>query len=115
MITVETNDPVKFSNVAGDDKKVKRQEKFGKIQERARRWDEAGVFGALKNLALTPKTDSTAASNSPADTKDNPDYTPPEDTKKPMNKYLKWGLIVGGVALVGFSVYYFGVKKKANK
>jgi LPXTG-motif cell wall-anchored protein len=31
-----------------------------------------------------------------------------------MNKYLKWSLIIGGVALVGFGVYYFGFRKKAK-
>jgi hypothetical protein len=31
-----------------------------------------------------------------------------------MNPYLMWGLIIGGVAITGFAVYWFGFRKKAS-
>jgi len=113
MITVETKDPVVFSNADGD-KKTKRQERIAKLQERGKRWDEAGVFSALKNLALTPKGETATTTTTTVG--ETPVYEVPavEDTKQPMNKYLKWSLIIGGVALVGFGVYYFGFRKKAK-
>ena len=37
---------------------------------------------------------------------------PPEPTKEPMSKGLKIGLIIGGVAVVGFAVYWFAIRKK---
>jgi hypothetical protein len=32
--------------------------------------------------------------------------------KEPMSKGMKIGLIVGGVAIVGFAVYWFAIRKK---
>jgi hypothetical protein len=120
MITVETKDPVVFSNANGD-KKAKREERITKLQERGKRWDEAGVFSALKNLALTPKGENTTTSQGVVDTsgggvldENKPPIPPVDDTPNKLKPWQKWSLIIGGVALVGYGVYYFGFRKKAK-
>lgn len=113
MITVETKDPVVFSNANGD-KKAKRQERISKLQERGKRWDEAGVFSAIKNLALTPKGETTLPTVTPTGTTETYDTPPVEDVKQPMKTWKKVALIGGGLAIIGFAVYYFGFRKKAK-
>lgn len=114
MITVETNKPV-FSNAKGktltaEEKKARRSEQYEGAKNIYQKGKESGLLSAIENLALNVGNKAQSGSTLPMGTEFPPPPPPPDDNK--MNPYLKWGLIIGGVALTGFAVYWFGFRKK---
>ena len=126
MITVETNKPV-YSNAKGkekttltpEEKKAKQAKQYETAKGIYMKGKESGLLSAIENLALNVGTPAgqgggkmpTGQIDYSVDTGGG---TPPADDKKPMNPYLKWGLIIGGVAITGFAVYWFGFRKKGT-
>jgi hypothetical protein len=110
MISVETKRPV-YSNAGGKtpeqkkDAKAKAWEKTKQVYGKAK---ESGLLQSLENLALQKGGSGSPDANVNAMLPD-----PNANTQKePMSKGLKIGLIIGGVAIVGFAVYWFGFRKK---
>jgi hypothetical protein len=110
MISVETNNPV-FSNVGGKTPEQKKEAR-GKAWEKTKnvygKAKESGLLQSLENLALKGKGTGATDMNATITLPD-PNATTP---KEPMSKGMKIGLIVGGVAIVGFAVYWFAIRKK---
>lgn len=114
MIVVETKDPVRYSNVTAEEKKARRTKTGNRLQGALRKADESGLLQAGKNLLLgqggagtgtgTGAGTGTAEFNPPTP-------TPTEPTK--MKPALKWGLIIGGIAVVG-TIVYMVLKKKVK-
>lgn len=114
MITVETNDPVKFSNLTSEERKAKRSKRRQRLQSTLQKADESGILSGIKNVLLG----NQAPKDIPADINIGKggnvkiEDTPPPPPK--MNPYLKWGLIIGGSALAIF-VGYRLLKGKSGK
>lgn len=106
MISVETINPV-FSNAEGktpeerQKNRAKAWEKTKKVYSKAK---ETGLLQGLENLALQKGAEVSGGTELPP--------PPPAPTPEPMSKALKYGLIIGGVAVVGFAVYWFAIRKK---
>ena len=108
MISVETINPV-YSNAGGktpEEKAKNRAKAWEKSKHVYGKAKESGLLQGLENLVLKQgQPDVSGGVN------DMPP-PPPEPTKEPMSKGLKIGLIIGGVAVVGFAVYWFAIRKK---
>jgi len=111
MITIETSKPV-FSNAGGktaEQKKASREQARTKAQGLYGKAKDSGLLASLENLALGAgkKADDGGLGGKQ-------EYVPDTtlDQKKPMNAYLKWGLIFGGVALTGVAIFFAMRKKK---
>lgn len=113
MITVETNDPVKFSNLTSEERKAKRSKRRQRLQSTLQKADESGILSGIKNVLLG----NQAPKDIPADINigkgGSAPITPAPESPK-MNPYLKWGLIIGGSALAIF-VGYRLMKGKSGK
>jgi hypothetical protein len=108
MISVETINPV-YSNAGGktpEEKAKNRAKAFDKAKQVYGKAKETGLLQGLENLALQQGKDAGTGGS------DMPPPPPPPPAKEPMSKTLKIGLIVGGVAVVGFAVYWFAIRKK---
>lgn len=105
MITVETNDPVRYSNLTADEKKARRSKNKKRLQSTLQKADESGVLTGVKNWLLGSQEPKDIPQNinvgSGGDAKIQDEKK--EETK--MNPYLKWGLIIGGSALAIFVGY----------
>jgi hypothetical protein len=104
MITVETNDPVKFSNLTSEERKARRSKRRQRVQSTLQKADESGILTGVKNWLLG----SQQATDIPANINVGSGGNVPVNTandKKPMNPALKWGLILGGTALAIFIGY----------
>jgi len=121
MITVETNKPV-YSNAKGEktaeEKKALRAKRYESVKNLYQKGKESGLLSSLENLALN--VGQPAGQGTRGEVIGKEQYVVDtgkgkDDEKKPMNPYLKWGLIIGGVALTGFAVYWFGFRKKGAK
>lgn len=106
MIQVETTRPV-FSNLTDAEKKARKKRLGDKAKGIYTKAKESGILAGIENLAL-------GRSNAPADKGDMSAYQQPivDQSKTGMSKGLKTGLIVGGVLLLGVSVWYFVFRKK---
>jgi hypothetical protein len=119
MITVETNQPV-YSNAKGktltaEEKKARRTRQYESAKNVYGRAKDSGLLSALENIGLNIGNKSGGGTqNQTGGGEFIPPPPPPTDEKKPMNPYLMWGLIIGGVAITGFAVYWFGFRKKAS-
>ena len=113
MISVETQRPV-FSNAGGktkEEKKARRQQFLEKSRNVYTKGKDTGILSGIENLFLG------AGKSQPSNDPLAGDQLPIGDDqsgkgKQPMNPALKWGLIIGGVAVVGVAVWYFGFRKK---
>jgi len=111
MIVVETKKPV-YSNAGGktkEEKKASRQKFLEKSRNIYSKGKDTGLLAGVENLFLgagrnQAQGDQIAGNELPVDDK---------PAKEPMNPALKWGLIIGGVAVVGVAVWYFGFRKKS--
>jgi hypothetical protein len=112
MISVETINPVRYSNTTGDaDKKARRKARRSKITESGQKVlqkaDESGILSGVKNLLLgSSQTPSQTEYVAPAP-------APVDNTKPPMNKALKYTLIGAGVLVAGIIIWKV-TKKKSN-
>ena len=112
MISVETTNPV-FSNAGGktpEQKKQARDKAWETTKTVYGKAKESGLLQSLENLALKGKGTGTTTTDANLN-----QFLPDPNAvkeKEPMNKTLKIGLIVGGVAIVGFAVYWFAIRKK---
>lgn len=113
MIDVETTRPV-YSNAGGktkEEKKANRQKFLEQSRGIYQKGKDSGILAGVENLFLG------AGKNQGEMTGDKfaGDKLPVDDkpAKEPMKPALKWGLIIGGVAVVGLAVYYFGFRKKS--
>ena len=118
MITVETNKPV-YSNLKGstltpEEKKARRTKQYESAKNVYGKAKESGLLSAIENIALNVGNKSQIGTNTQGSGSGT--YVPEMEVKvqEGMNPYLKWGLIIGGVALTGFAVYWFGFRKKAS-
>lgn len=117
MITIETQKPV-YSNVGGktkEEKKASRQRFLEKTQNVYSKGKDSGLLSGIENLFLGAGKGQAQGQTGVAD-KITGDQIPVGDSneKKPMNPALKWGLIIGGVAVVGVAVWYFGFRNKSK-
>lgn len=107
MITVETQNPV-FSNAKGKTDEEKKE-------RRAKAWDKAkNIYGKAKESGLLQATENLVlkqGGNNGAGVTELPP-PPPQNEKTPMSKTTKTILIVSGVAVVGFAIYWFAIRKK---
>lgn len=108
MIVVETKDPVRYSNVTAEEKKARRTKTGNRLQGALRKADESGLLQAGKNLLLGQGGAGTGTGTSEL-----PPPPPPAPEPKKMKPALKWGLIIGGLAVVG-TIVYMVLKKKAK-
>ena len=111
MISVETTNPV-FSNAGGktpEQKKQARDKAWETTKNVYGKAKESGLLQSLENLALKGKGTGTTTDMNTTITLPDPNAVTP---KEPMSKGRKIGLIVGGVAIVGFAVYWFAIRKK---
>jgi len=122
MITVETNKPV-YSNAKGktltaEEKKARRTRQYESAKNVYGRAKDSGLLSALENIGLNIGNKSTGGQQNQTGGGQQNQTGGGEfittDQKKPMNPYLMWGLIIGGVAVTGFAVYWFGFRKKAS-
>ena len=116
MITVETTKPV-YSNAKGktltaEEKKARRTRQYESAKNVYGRAKDSGLLSALENIGLNIGNKSTGTQLGGGNEFTPPPPPPPEEKK--MNPYLMWGLIIGGVAVTGFAVYWFGFRKKAS-
>jgi hypothetical protein len=113
MITIETQKPV-YSNLGGKTKEQKqatRQKALDKSRAIYSKGKETGILAGFENLFMGNKNPMGSADTY---TGDKPPVDDKSGDKKPMNPALKWGLIVGGVAVVGVAVWYFGFRTKKS-
>lgn len=111
MIVIETKKPV-YSNSTGrtkEEKQARRQKFLEQSRNIYTKGKDTGLLAGVENLFLgagrnQPQGGDVLAGNQI------PVGTTPE--REPMNPALKWGLIIGGVAVVGVAVWYFGFRKK---
>ena len=122
MITVETTKPV-YSNAKGktltaEEKKARRTRQYESAKNVYGRAKDSGLLSALENIGLNigNKSGGGTQNQTGGGTQNQTGGGEfiPTDEKKPMNPYLMWGLIIGGVAITGFAVYWFGFRKKAS-
>jgi hypothetical protein len=124
MITVETNQPV-YSNAKGktltaEEKKARRTRQYESAKNVYGRAKDSGLLSALENIGLNIGNKSGGGMTGGGNTQNQSgggefmgnDNQQLKDNK--MNPYLMWGLIIGGVAVTGFAVYWFGFRKKAS-
>jgi len=111
MIVVETKDPVRYSNLTAEEKKARRTKTGNRFQSALRKADESGLLQAGKNLLLGQGGAGSGAGMGSNDMPPPPPPPPVEDKK--MKPALKWGLIIGGLAVVGV-IAYMVIKKKAK-
>jgi hypothetical protein len=112
MISVETTNPV-YSNLGGktpEQKKDARGKAWEKTKTGYEKAKESGLLQGIENLVLKKGGSGTTDINANVTLPD-PNAT---NEKKPMSKTLKIGLIVGGVAIVGFAVYWFAIRKSPS-
>ena len=112
MISVETKNPV-YSNLGGktaEQKKESRAKAWEKTKQVYGKAKDSGLLQSLENLALQKGGSGSTDMNANVTLPD-PNAT---QQKPPMNPYLKWGLIIGGVALTGFAVYWFAIRKSPS-
>jgi len=113
MITIETQKPV-YSNLGGktkEQKQANRQKALDKTRKVYSKGKETGILGGLENLFLGNQNTMGSADTY---TGDKPPVDDKSGAKPPMNSSLKWGLIVGGVAVVSVAVWYFGFRTKKS-
>ena len=122
MITVETNKPV-YSNLKGkgltaEEKKARRTKQYESAKNIYGKAKDSGLLSAIENLALNVGNRSgggmTGGGNIQNQTGGGEFMGNEQKVKEKMNPYLMWGLIIGGVAITGFAVYWFGFRKKAR-
>jgi len=127
MITVETQRPV-YSNANGASKVYQVPDGKGGFKDateaeykkyrRSKAWTTAkNVYGKAKESGLLQATENLVlkqGSNEGAGGTELPP-PPPQDEKKPMSKTTKTILIVSGVAVVGFAIYWFAIRKAPQK
>lgn len=123
MITVETNKPV-YSNLKGkgltaEEKKARRTKQYESAKNIYGKAKDSGLLSAIENLALNVGNRSGGGITGGTNTQNQlggGEFMGNEQQVKDnkMNPYLMWGLIIGGVAITGFAVYWFGFRKKAS-
>ena len=113
MIVVETKDPVRYSNVTAEEKKARRTKTGNRLQGALRKADESGLLQAGKNLLLGQGGAGTGTGTGTGTGELPPPPPPPAPEPKKMKPALKWGLIIGGLAVVG-TIVYMVLKKKAK-
>jgi len=114
MITIETKKPV-YSNAGGktpEQKKANRQKALDQTRKIYTKGKETGILAGVENLFLGNKNPMGSADTYSGDGSGSDDKSGKDKT--PMNPALKWGLIVGGVAVVGVAVWYFGFRTKKS-
>lgn len=109
MISVETINPV-YSNLGGktpEQKKEAKTKAWEKTKQVYGKAKESGLLQSLENLALSKGGSGGGGTGGSNDVPP----PPPPPTKEPMSKTTKTALIIGGIAIVGFAVYWFAIRK----
>jgi len=124
MITIQTEKPV-YSNAGGKKTKEEKQASRKKFLEQSQniysKGKETGILGGLENLFLGAGKGqgqgggmTTGGGTNTGGGGDGGGDGGGGGEKKAMNPALKWGLIIGGVAVVGVAVWYFGFRNKSK-